>query len=84
MIRNPDEIRRVILQCQRDRVNSHEREARLRRDLAEAEGRMTIVRYLYENKGRTYQEIGDRIGTSRQFVYQLLHPEVRRRREGRA
>lgn len=83
MIRNPDEIRRAILACQRKRVALRGRERELRADLHNAVWRMAIVREMYEG-GRSYREIGQHIGTSRQFVYQLLHPEVRRRREGRA
>lgn len=83
MIRNPNEIRRAILACQRKRIALRVRERDLRRDLAVAEQRMATVREMYSD-GRTYREIGNLIGTTRQFVYQLVHPDVRRRREGRA
>ena len=83
MKRSPAQIRRTLAVAEQRIIEWRERRAVLRRDLVRAVAREQKVFAMYEG-GHPYSTIGKRIGVTRQMIYQILHPEVRRRRDGRS
>ncbi len=76
----PRVITQYIRTNQAAQIELREKELILKAELARSIRRQEVVEGAYA-RGESYAAIGRRIGRSRQYVYQLLHPEVRRRRE---